>query len=380
MNHPGVRSSMRTGLHDQYGLTQVINARGTFTPLGVSRSSPRVASATAEALSGFFIMEELQDLADRAIAEAAGAEAGTIVHCTAAAITLSVAASMTGLSPARIASLPDPGGMPNTVVLPAGHAVNYGHPIVQDIRLAGASPVLAGSDAECTLADLEKGLAHPDTACLLLVSSRLTRGVGVPFAEAVAAAHRHGVPTVIDGAAQDFRVKELLGTGADLVTVSGQKYLGSPTAGLVIGRADLVRAVRAQEKGIGRAMKASKEAIFGVLAALQVRQEMNPLMWQQEQTDKVTRFTDRANRLPGISATLAPDPTGLPFPRAKISVDPATAGLDASALAKALERSSPPIWVMTQHQDQGELVLELVPLTDEELDVILSRLADLLPT
>ncbi|MFC5827354.1 aminotransferase class V-fold PLP-dependent enzyme [Nonomuraea insulae] len=365
-------------LHDQYGLTPVINARGPFTPLGVSRSTDRVASATAEALSGFFVMEELKDLADRTIVQVMGGEAGAVVHCTSAAVTLSVAASMTGTSESRIAALPNTEGMRRTVLLPAGHAIDYGHPIMQDIRLTGATPALVGSDARCSLQELEENLARPGVACLLLVSSRLTRGEDIPLAEAVAAAHRHDVPAIIDGAAQDFRIEELLGAGADLVTVSGQKYLRSPTAGLVIGRADLVRAVRAQEKGIGRAMKPSKEAIFGVVAALRARQEMNRPVWEQEQYDKVARFTERANGLRGIGAAIVPDPTGLPFPRARLRVDAAGAGMNAAALARALQSGSPQIWVMAHDQEKGDLTLELIPLTDPELDVILSRLSELL--
>ncbi|MGY0021944.1 aminotransferase class V-fold PLP-dependent enzyme [Streptomyces sp. cg35] len=366
------------GLHDLYGLTQVINARGPFTPLGVSRSDPRVGAATAAALGEFFVMEELQDLASRVLAEATGAQAATVVHCTSSAITLAVAASMTGTSPERIAALPDTSGLPTRVVLPAGHAVHYGHPLVQDIRLAGATPVLAGTGDDCTLADLERELAHPATACLLLVSSRLVRGACVPLADAVAAAHRRGVPAVVDGAAQDFRITELLGTGADLVLVSGQKYLGSPTAGVVLGGAGPVRAVRAQEKGIGRAMKAGKEAVLGVLAALQVRQDTDPDAWRRAQTEKVARFVERAGALPGIRATLAADPTGLPFPRAKLGVDAAGGGPDAAALARSLRAGSPAIWVLDHAQDQGELLLELVPLTDREIDVVLDRLARLL--
>ncbi|MFJ8821003.1 aminotransferase class V-fold PLP-dependent enzyme [Streptomyces sp. NPDC102467] len=362
------------GLRDHYGLTHVINARGPFTPLGVSRSEPRVAAATAEALGEFFVMEEVQDLASRVLAEATGAQAATVVHCTSSAITLAVAASMTGPSPERIAALPDSSGMPTRVVLPAGHAVHYGHPLVQDIRLAGATPVLAGTQDDCVIDDLERELAHPDTACLLLVSSRLVRGAHVPLAEAVAAAHRRGVPAVVDGAAQDFRIAELLATGADLVLVSGQKYLGSPTAGVVLGGAGPVSAVRAQEKGIGRAMKASKEAVLGVLAAFQVRQDTDLGAWQRAQTEKVTRFIERAGALPGVRAALAADPTGLPFPRASLRMDAA----DAVALAQALRAGSPAIWVMDHRQDDGELLLELVPLTDEEIDTVLDRLGKLL--
>ncbi|MCQ4214225.1 aminotransferase class V-fold PLP-dependent enzyme [Streptomyces longispororuber] len=367
------------GLHDQYGLTQVINARGPFTPLGVSRSDERVTSAVAAALSGFFVMEELQDLASRTVARATGAQAATVVHCTSSAITLSVAAAMTGTSPERIAALPDTRGMPARVVLPAGHTVDYGHPLVQDVRLAGATPVVSGTGDECTVADLERDLAHPDTACLVLVSSRLTRGAPVPLADAVAAAHRRGVPVVVDGAAQDLRIDELLATGADLVLVSGQKYLGSPTAGLVLGRAEAVRAVRAQEKGIGRAMKAGKEAVIGVVEALGLRAELDQVAWRRAQTDKVARFVARVSALPGVAGRVVDDPTGLPFPRASVAVDPAAAGRDAAALATELRAGSPQIWVITQHQDRGELLLELVPLTEEEVAEILRALAALLP-
>src|SRR5262245_64493315 len=127
-------------LHSRYGLSEIINAAGTYTPAGVSRSSSGVAQAAGLALTQFFVMDELQDVLSTAIGRFTGAEAGAAVHCVAAGITLSVAAAMTGLDPARIAALPMTEGMPHRVVLPAGHAVNYGHPIEQAIRLAGASP------------------------------------------------------------------------------------------------------------------------------------------------------------------------------------------------------------------------------------------------
>ncbi|MGW8330081.1 aminotransferase class V-fold PLP-dependent enzyme [Streptomyces sp. NPDC055897] len=367
------------GLHATYKLTRIINARGPYTPLGVSRSGEGVATAVAAALSEFFVMEELQDAADRALARFTGAEAGTAVHCTASAITLTVAATMTGESPERIAALPDTTGMPRAVVLPAGHAVDYGHPIEQAVRLAGAVPVAVGTEAGYTLEDLETGLSRPDVACLLLVSSRLVRGAGTELSEAVAVAHRRGVPVVIDGAAQDFRIDELLRTGADLVTVSGQKYLGSPTAGLVVGRVDLVAAVRAQERGIGRAMKASKEAVIGVLAAIEARQELDMTAWRRQQADKVADFVVRAGALRGVAATSVPDPTGLPFERARLDVDPAVAGMDAAALVTALRVGAPSIWVMPGRPDAEELFLELVALEPAEIDAVLVRLSELLP-
>ena len=360
-------------IHQDYGLTQVINARGTFTPLGVSRSSPQVGNAVAAALGGFFVIDELQEALSRAAAEATGAEAATVVHCAAAGITLSVAATMAGRDPKRVAALPDATGMPQRVVLPAGHAVDYGHPIVTDIRLAGATPVLAGTRESCGVADIEAALAHEATACLLLVSSRLVFGELVDLQEAVAAARRRGVPAIIDGAAQDLRIGELLATGADLVVLSAQKYLAAPTAGLVVGRAGLVQACRAQERGIGRAMKATKEALVGVLAALAERRHLDLGDWSARQERKVADFVARANRIPGLRAALVPDPSGMPFPRACIAVDPA-ASPNAAALAKALQEGTPPIWLMDHEADEGRLILELVPLDDREIAAILARL------
>ncbi len=163
-------------IHDSYDLTTIINAAGTFTPLGVSRSSPVVGQAVAEALSEFFVMDELQDAVSTVIAEWTGAEAGTVTHCVSAGIVLSIAAAITGNSSEGVAILPDTRGMPNRVVLPAGHAINYGHPILQDVRLAGAIPVLAGSNEQCTMVELERQLDRAEVACLLLISSRLVTG------------------------------------------------------------------------------------------------------------------------------------------------------------------------------------------------------------
>jgi uncharacterized pyridoxal phosphate-dependent enzyme len=361
----------------RHRLTDVINARGTFTPLGVSRSSPAVRAAVAEALAGYFVMDELHRIADAELAHASGAEAGAVVHCAAAGITLAIAACMTGTSAELVAQLPDTAGMPRRVVLPAGHAVDYGQPMLQAIRLAGAVPVLAGSDQHCSAGDIAEALAHPETCCLLLVSSRLTRGASVDLHAAVATARARGVPALIDGAAQDMRMRQLIETGADAIIVSAQKYLAAPTAGLVIGRKGIVDAVRAQERGIGRAMKATKEGIFGVLAALEERQRWDETAWRDEQARKVDGFVAAAGTLPGVAARAVADPTGLPFSRAHLAIGPRE-GMTAASLAASLRAGSPAIWVMDQSSRDGEIALELVALKDAEIVCILARLAELL--
>ena len=369
---------MPVDLHARHGLSRVINARGTFTPLGVSRSSPQVRDAVAAALGDFFIVDELLAAVSREVAQATGAEAATVTHCAAAGITLAVAAAMTGRDPQRIAALPDATAMAHRIVLPAGHSVDYGHPIVTDIRLAGAVPVFAGTRSACSIDEIERALAHEATAGLLLVSSRLVGGTAVDLQQAVAAAHRRGVPAIIDGAAQDLKLRGLLDTGADLVVLSAQKYLAAPTAGLIVGRSTRVQACRAQDGGIGRAMKATKEAVVGVLAALQERRQLDLAQWSATQQRKLAGFIERAARLPGVEVGAVPDPTGLPFARACLSLRPGGATCDAMALARQLRAGTPSIWLMDHEAASGRLFLELVPLADDEIDLILDRLAALL--
>lgn len=360
------------GLQTRYGLTPIINAAGTYTPLGVSRSSPYVAETVAEALGEFFVIDELQARLSQTAADLYGAEASALTHCVAAGITVAIAAAMTGSDETKIAALPDTRGLPSRVVIPSAHVVNYGHPILTDIRLAGATPIQVGDPEACEIAELDAATAHPETACLLLVSSRLTQGPRVDFNEAVGIAHKRGIPVIIDGAAQDIRLDELLDTGADLVLVSAHKYLAAPTAGLMIGRADHVAACRAQERGIARGMKASKEALCGVLAALEERASSDRDTWCDEQARKVAWFLDQMQAVPGLTANEWPDPSMAPFSRVVLQLDSSE---HATTLTQSLASGRPAIRVMEHALARGQIVLELIPLTDSELRLVASRIA-----
>ena len=136
----------------------VINLSGPATIWGTSISSEAVAAASAHALRHHWDMAALGRWANETIARWSGAEAGTLTACSAAGITLTVAACMTGGDPGRISQLPDASGMKRDIVIQKGHTVHYGAPIEQMIRLAGARVREVGSVNRAVESDLTHAL------------------------------------------------------------------------------------------------------------------------------------------------------------------------------------------------------------------------------
>lgn len=361
-------------LHARYGLRRVINACGKMTHLAGAIVLPEIAAAAAESLRHFFVLDELQAAAGRLIAEATGAESGCVTACSAAGITLSVAACMTGEDAARVLQLPDPTGMPYRVLIQKGHCVNYGQPITQAIRLAGARAVEVGTVNHCSVAELRHALRGEGVAAVVAVESHHTVRHGwVPLPELVELAHAEGVPVIVDGAAQDLRLRELIGCGCDLVITSAHKYLSSTTGGIVAGRAHLVRAVYLQNRGIGRAMKAGKEAIVGAMAALEYRERQDLTAWTAEQDRRVQRILAHLGGVPGLALAVDPDPNGCPFSRARLTPDPTVTDHTAASLAAALAQGDPTVVARAHHAEEGYLHLDAIELTDEEIDYACAR-------
>jgi L-seryl-tRNA(Ser) seleniumtransferase len=353
---------------DAVPVTPVINLSGPLTMYGTSISSEAVAEAAAFALRHHWDMDALGRWANEVIRNWSGAEAGMLTASSASGITLSVAACMTGDSFGRIRQLPDVTGMKNEVVIQSGHCVNFGAPIEQMIRLAGATVRVAGTVNATKASDL-RHLIGPETAATMFVISHHTVQYGfVPLDEFVRISHEAGVPVIVDAAAQDQQIARIVASGADLIVLSGQKYLSAPTAGIVCGRADLVRAVDAQSAGIGRAMKIGKEGVFGTIVALQERTTLDLNDWADRQREKAAYLADQLQELPGVAVTLEKDKVGQPVTRVRLEVDPDRAGLTADAICQALIDCRPSIKPRAHHTDEGWFLLEPVHITRDELD------------
>ena len=372
------RKSVNMDLYDKYDLKRIVNACGKMTHLAGAAVLPPIAQQVAAALPCFFDLDELQKRAGGVIAEATGAEAGCVTASSAAGITLSVAAAMTGADLGKIGQLPDVNGMQDQVVLQKGHAVNFGAPISQMIRLAGARVVEIGSINGASDYHLEHALTPGTAAVVFVVSHHTVRYGCIPLKQTVEIAHAHDVPVIVDGAAQSFNIRQIIEAGVDLAVCSGHKYLCGTTAGIVCGREDLVRSVNLQSRGIGRPMKVGKEGIFGVMAALEHRMSMDVAAWEAEQDRKMERIIESLQDLEGVTMSADPDPNGNPFSRARIDLDSERTGISAATLSAAMAEGEPSIRLRAHHADEGYVNVDAIELSDAEVELTCERLSQLL--
>ncbi len=365
-------------LHERYGLTQVINLSGPLTIYGTGQTSREVASVATEALQHEWLISEILDRASDTISRWSGARAGTLTACSASGIAVSVAACMTGNDLGRVRQLPDSSGMKNEVVIQKGHCVQFGAPITQMMRLAGATVREVGTVNQTAPQELSHALSAQTAAAMFVISHHTMQHGFVQLDEFVRICHERQVPVIVDAAAQAHQIERIVAIGADLVVVSAQKYLDAPTCGIVCGRKDLVDAVRLQNDGIGRAMKVGKEGMLGTVAALEERMGTDLNEWAAAQRAKAEHLADQVRDIPGIEVSLVNDQPGQPITRVRITLDSQVAPLDAAGVCDQLQQGSPTIRPRGHHTDEGWFLLEPNHATEAELDLAANRLREIL--
>jgi L-seryl-tRNA(Ser) seleniumtransferase len=370
---------MNRDLYEEYHLRRVINASGTLTTYGQSAILPNAVEAMQEAAPLFFEMNILHARASELIAKVSGAEAGFVTSCAAAGITIGIAACMTGLDPAKIAQLPDAGGMKDEVLMQMGHAVDYGAPVTQGIRLAGAQVKLVGT-INGTARNLLAASFTPRTAAAVYVISHHTAQFGcVPLEAFVETAHANGVPVLVDMAAEEHMLPNVIAAGADIVVCSGHKHFRAPTSGIMAGKMSLMQAAYAQNRGIGRGMKIGKEGIIGLMAALEQWEKGYYREKQEEEKRRMLGMVERLTGLPGVRATAEwPSPDPFPIMRTKITVDPEVAGLTAMALTQLLAEGEPTVRVRAHHAEEGYFLIDPFNLSDADADYICQRIIEII--
>lgn len=356
-------------IFERLGLRRVINASGTETERGGAPACAEALEAVAKLAPHSVQMLELQAAASRTISRAYGCDAGCITGCTAGSIAISAAATMTGRNLGRVEQLPDTDGMKNEVIVPRAHVVSYGHDVTQSIRIAGAKVIEIGFATELSRYQLEHAIG-PQTAAAMFVVSFLTPEYKITRLETfVGICHEHGVPVIVDAASQPDP-RPYLEAGADLVLVSAQKQLAALTGGVIAGSKDLVQACMYQQHGIGRPMKPGKETVVAAIAAIERWEATDWAAEKRRLGERMARTADRLSEIPGLSARPVQS-------QILVNVDADAAGMSASELARTLLAGDPVIVVWDHHASGDELRMTLKLVSDDQVDVICNRIAEL---
>lgn len=342
----------------ELGVRPFLNAAGTYTRLTASQMSRSVLDAMQVAATQYVDLNELHENAGDRIAELLDCEAALVTAGCASALTLGTAACVAGSSEDRIRRLPDTTGMKNEVVLQKSHRNGYDHAI----RNCGVRLVEVDS-----VGDLEAAIN--ERTGMLFFLNHAERDGAIGHEEFVRVGKQRGVPTLNDVAADVppadnlFRFTKM---GYDLVAFSGGKGLRGPqSAGLLIGRRDLIEAARLNNSphsdSVGRTNKVNKEEVVGMLVALEEFLERDHDEVWKKWEQSCARIARNVANLPGVSTEMFTPEIANAVPHLRIRWDYSAAQLTPEQAAEELR--------------QGEPAIEVRPRSSEGLEIAVWMLA-----
>lgn len=358
----------------EMGLREVVNANGKMTILGVSKASETVAEKVKKALQSFVVIEELIDYAGCVIAEKTGAQGGCPTAGAASGIAIACAACIAGTDLCKIEQLPNSCGLRNEIIIQKGHVVHFGGNIAQMMRLGGAVPIEVGCANKVEAQHVEGAITEKTAALFYTVSHHAVQKGMLSLDTILKIAARKGLPVIVDAAAEEDFTK-YIAMGADLVVYSGAKALCGPTSGLICGRTELTEACKKQYRGIGRAMKVSKESMTGLITALREYEQdgEDPRQLQLSQ-----RICDALSAVKGFQCRVVSDEAGRSIHRAELKIDSAVAKITAETLNERLKARNPAIYLRDHYARLGILLVDTRSLDEGEESLIISAIKEIL--
>jgi L-seryl-tRNA(Ser) seleniumtransferase len=250
----------------ELGVKPLINAAGAYSTLGGARMRPEVAAAMHYAATRKVKMEALHNAVGKRIASLVGSESAMVTSGATASIVLGTAACMTMGDEDQMRQLPDTSGIKNEIVIQKKHRYTYD----RALTVAGAKLVEVASEA-----DVRRAVGNRTAMMFFLQPTG--KGDDIPADRYIELARELGVPSFCDAATTTPPASNVVSgaaAGFDLICYSGGKGLRGPySAGLLLGRADLIRYARQNsapnDLSIGRGMKVSSEEYLGMLVAIE---------------------------------------------------------------------------------------------------------------
>lgn len=378
---------------------KVINATGVILHTGLGRAvlPRRAVEALGRTMDGYVLVEvdaqsgernRREAFLEELLRELTGAEAATVVNNNAAATLIILAALARG----------------GEVIISRGQLVEIGGSFrIPDVMAeSGARLVEVGATNRSSIEDYRRAIG-PDTAMLMKVHTSNYEIVGfachTPLEELVALGQERGVPVLSDlgsgcfvdlssvGLRREPLVCESVATGAELVCFSGDKLLGGPQAGIIVGRKEAVETIRRHP--LFRALRVDKLTLVALEQTLRLYRDPERLKTdlpvlrmlttpESEIKQRAEAFLraieDPIGGVEGIDATLLPtaSQTGsgsLPtqdVPSWSVAIRSRT--VSPVALAAALRAHEPPIF--TRIHDDRVLVDCRTTMAGEEETIL----------
>ncbi len=382
-------------------LRQAINATGVVLHTGLGRAvlAESAKRAIAEVASGHSMLEIDRETGERGdridhvrdlLCRLTGAEDATVVNNNAGAVLLAVTVLAQG----------------REVIISRGQLVEIGGAFRMPdiIAQSGARLVEVGTTNRTRLSDYERAITG-DTALLLRCHPSNFRIVG--FVEEVCAqelaelAHRYNLPVLDDvgsgclvnteqfGLEHEPTLQESISAGCDVVTCSGDKLLGGPQAGIILGKKPIIEAIRRHP--LHRALRVDKLTLAGLEATLrlylnmdQALREIPVLRALAMPAEQIRRRAQRLKRRlqsslpadratvrlrPGVSQVGGGSLPGQELSTTLVCVRPLRAS--AQQMAHALRWHEPAVFVRIE---QDEVVIDPRTLLEHELEAVVTAL------
>jgi len=343
----------------ELGVRSFINAAGTYTALTASLPHPEVIKAINYSALQYVKLEELQDRVGERLAELLKCEGAMVTSGAFSAITLGTAAAITGGDPEKADRIPtDMTGLKSEVIIQKKHRVGYDHAI----RNAGAKIVEVETRKEMEAAINEK------TAMLWFLNYGNPEGK-IKDAEFVEIGKKYKIPTMNDCAADVPPAENLwkyTQMGFDLVCFSGGKGLRGPqSAGLLLGRKDLIQAARRNGppngSTVGRGMKVNKEEILGMLVAIEVYlardHKADWALWEKQ----IKMINDAAISVPGVTPEIHVPPIANHVPAIRLKWDSEKVKITPGEVRDALRNGHPSIETMGGNESVDITTWMMIP-------------------
>lgn len=388
---------------EELGVPTVVNATGTKTRIGGSRIREEAVSAMADAATDFARISDLQARASGLVADITGADAGYVASGAASAMTLGAAATIAGDDLGTMTRLPNTDGVPSEIAMPRTHRTGYDHAL----RAAGADIVDIGTNDR----HLGTGATNVETweiADAITAETVAVAYVQKPYTQppleaVVDVAHDHGVPVIVDAAAElppASNLSRFIDTGADLVVFSGGKAIRGPqSTGILAGRKELIESAALQHldmhaadavwdpprdlvdvdkldgvprQGIGRGMKVGKEELVGLITALDLFVEEDHDAQLAEWRARASEIADGLAGVNGIKYSITGAEKTAVAPEVVVTLNETS--VSATELVSSLRREDPRVFVGADRLEESVITVNPMCLTDTEAEYVVARI------